>query len=385
MYQAYHVTEATTFYQGDNLWTLPANLQGQDQVLPGEAYYVQMRLPDADSTEYLLMQPMVPAKRPNMIAWIAARNDGAARGQVLVYQLPADTSIFGPAQIEARIDQTPEISAQVTLWDQSGSQVVRGNLIVVPVGGSFVYLEPIYLQSTSSAFPQFTKIVVATPEKVVWANNLADALQLAVGTRRRPRSDTRPEPAQRHPAADAGTGQRRAADRHQRAHRLRQRPLQARPDGHRSRRLRDLRPRDVAGAVGPRPAGRVDRWHFHAAAGTASALAGRVGTVADRGQKATCVRCPGRAGPGVEAGTGPPGVGGVRVRPRRAFRSGFRDSHQAAASSVRAPIMYSTISWVFVSGVGRSATFRPRCMMMTRSVTANTSGRVCEMRMTGTP
>jgi uncharacterized membrane protein (UPF0182 family) len=116
-----------------------------------------------------------------MIAWVAARNDGAARGTVQVYQLPADTSIFGPAQIEARIDQTPEIASQITLWDQAGSSVIRGNLIVVPVGGSFVYLSPIYLQSTGSAFPQFTKIVVATPSKVVWANTLAEALRLAVG------------------------------------------------------------------------------------------------------------------------------------------------------------------------------------------------------------
>jgi uncharacterized membrane protein (UPF0182 family) len=140
-----------------------------------------MRLPLADTTEYLLMQPMVPARRPNMIAWIAARNDGEARGDVRVYQLPADTSVFGPAQIEARIDQTPEIASQITLWDAAGSSVIRGNLIVVPVGGSFVYLSPIYLQSTGSAFPQFTKIVVATPSKVAWADTLAEALRLAVG------------------------------------------------------------------------------------------------------------------------------------------------------------------------------------------------------------
>ena len=89
---------------------------------------------------------------------------------------PTDTTIFGPAQIEARIDQTPEISAQITLWDQSGSSVIRGNLIVVPVGGSFVYLQPVYLQSTSSAFPQFTKIVVASPTKIVWGDTLEESL-----------------------------------------------------------------------------------------------------------------------------------------------------------------------------------------------------------------
>jgi uncharacterized protein len=181
MFEAYHVTDPTTFFQGDNLWTVPGGSASQSQVLPTEAYYVQMRLPGADQAEYLLLQPMVPARRPNMIAWVAARNDGEARGEVIVHQLPADTTILGPAQIEARIDQTPQISSQVSLWDQAGSRVIRGNLIVVPVGDSFVYLEPIYLQSTGSAFPQFTKIVVATPSKVVWADTLAQALRLAVG------------------------------------------------------------------------------------------------------------------------------------------------------------------------------------------------------------
>ncbi len=181
MFSAYHVTDPTTFYQGDNLWTVPASGGQNSQILPSQAYYVQMRVPGGSGTEYLLMQPMVPARRPNMIAWIAARNDVGTRGEVLVYQLPADTSIFGPAQVEARIDQTPEIASQLTLWDQAGSRVIRGNLIVVPVGGSFVYLSPIYLQSTSSAFPAFTKIVVATPSKVVWADTLAQALRLAVG------------------------------------------------------------------------------------------------------------------------------------------------------------------------------------------------------------
>ena len=181
VYARYHVTDPSVFYKGDDVWTVPASGTNQAQVLPSEAYYVEMRLPGQTGPEYLLMQPMVPANRPNMIAWIAARNDGAQRGQVIVEQLPRDTSIFGPNQIEARIDQDPTISSQITLWDQSGSKVVRGNLLVIPVGNSFVYLEPIYLQSTSSAFPQFTKIVVATSAKTVWANTLAEALQNAVG------------------------------------------------------------------------------------------------------------------------------------------------------------------------------------------------------------
>src|SRR5664280_817307 len=159
MYAKYHVTDPANFYQGNDLWTVPQNqatsATGQ---LPLEAYYVNMRMPGADKTEFLLLQPMVPKSRPNMIAWVAARNDAPNYGAVEVFKFPPDTSVFGPAQIEARIDQEPAISSQLTLWNQSGSTVVRGNLIVVPVQDSIIYLEPIYLQSTGSAIPEFTTI-----------------------------------------------------------------------------------------------------------------------------------------------------------------------------------------------------------------------------------
>jgi uncharacterized membrane protein (UPF0182 family) len=113
-----------------------------------------------------------------MIAWVAGRNDGEAYGTTRVYRFPAETTIFGPAQIEARIDQDPIISEQFTLWRNSGSNVIRGNLIVVPVGESLLYLQPIYLQSTGSAFPEFRRIVVASPRQVVWGETLSQALDL---------------------------------------------------------------------------------------------------------------------------------------------------------------------------------------------------------------
>jgi uncharacterized membrane protein (UPF0182 family) len=111
-----------------------------------------------------------------MIAWVAARNDGDNYGQVRVYRFPTGTSVFGPEQIEARIDSQREISAQITLWNASGSEVVRGNLIVVPVGDSIVYLQPVYLRSTSTKFPAFQKIIVASPTTVVWGDTLRQAL-----------------------------------------------------------------------------------------------------------------------------------------------------------------------------------------------------------------
>jgi uncharacterized membrane protein (UPF0182 family) len=176
MFGRYHVTNPQQFFRNDDLWTVPS--QTSEQTLPSEAYYVEMRLPNASGVEFLLLQPMVPTSRPNMIAWVAARMDSPNYGQVQVYRFPADTTVFGPAQIEARIDQDPIISAQVSLWNQSGSKVIRGSLIVVPLDNTLIYLQPVYLQSTGSAFPEFKRIVVASPRQVVWSDSLAGSLQL---------------------------------------------------------------------------------------------------------------------------------------------------------------------------------------------------------------
>ena len=152
MFGRYHVTTPQQFFRSDDLWTVPEG-QTTEQTLPSEAYYVIMRMPGEPNAEFLLLQPMVPRSRPNMIAWVAARMDPGVLRHVRFYRFPSDTTVFGPAQIEARIDQDPAISAQITLWNQSGSTVIRGNLLVVPVGDSMVYLQPVYLQSTGSAFP----------------------------------------------------------------------------------------------------------------------------------------------------------------------------------------------------------------------------------------
>ena len=180
VYARYHVTDPQTFYRQDDVWTVPATSAGS-QSLPGEAYYVRVRLPGEEATEFVLTQPLVPTSRPNMIAWVAARNDGENYGEIVSYRFPKDTSVFGPSQVGARIDADPIISAQTTLWDQSGSTVTRGNLIVTPIGGTLVYLQPVYLQSTSSSFPEFQKIVAATSTKVVWGDTLSQALNLLVG------------------------------------------------------------------------------------------------------------------------------------------------------------------------------------------------------------
>jgi uncharacterized membrane protein (UPF0182 family) len=177
MFGTYHVTDPATFFSRNDLWEVPTG-QSSKQSLPNEAYYVVMRTPGADKAEFLLLQPMVPRGRPNMIAWVAVRNDPGVYGQTTVFRFPNQSSIFGPAQIEAQIDADPVISAQITLWNQSGSTVVRGNLIVVPVGNSLLYLQPVYLQSASSKFPAFQRIVVASPRNIVWGSSLQEALTL---------------------------------------------------------------------------------------------------------------------------------------------------------------------------------------------------------------
>ena len=177
VYGRYHVTDPQQFFRADDLWTVPSST-GNEQTLPSEAYYVVMRMPGESHAEFLLLQPMVPTSRPNMIAWIAARNDAPNYGTTRVYRFPAETTVFGPAQIEARIDQDPIISQQVSLWNQSGSSVIRGNLIVVPLGDSIIYLQPVYLKSTSVSFPEFQRIVVASTHNVVWGPTLSSAIDL---------------------------------------------------------------------------------------------------------------------------------------------------------------------------------------------------------------
>jgi uncharacterized membrane protein (UPF0182 family) len=200
VFATYHVTQPETFYQRTDLWTVPTD-SGSEQSLPTEAYYVVMRMPGEPEGEFLLLQPLVPQQRPNMIAWAAARSDGEHYGQVRVYQFPQDTSVLGPNQIEAQISADPLISQQISLWNQSGSEVIRGNLLVLPIQDSIIYLQPVYLQSTTSAFPTFQRIIVATTNRISWANSLTDALRLVLASGPAPSPSPGPTPS---PGASPG-------------------------------------------------------------------------------------------------------------------------------------------------------------------------------------
>jgi hypothetical protein len=139
------------------------------------------RLPGEERQEFMLMTPMTPENRDNMIGWIAARSDAPNYGELVVYNLPKERLIYGPNQIESRIDQDTEISRQLSLWDQRGSSVIRGNLIVVPIEESFLYVEPIFLIAENIQIPQMQRVIVAYGERVAMEQTLRQSLNTVMG------------------------------------------------------------------------------------------------------------------------------------------------------------------------------------------------------------
>ena len=186
-FEKYHVTDPGVFYQGNDVWQVARNAgtsgSNGPQQLGLEAYYVEMQAPgqtDVQNSEFLLLQPMVPNGRPNMISWVAAHNDPSTYGSVSVYDFPRDSTIYGPAQMSALILQNPVISQQVTLWSQQGSTVIMGNLLVVTLQDSILYVQPVYMSSNTNPLPVLQKVIVATPSQIVWGDTLQGALTALV-------------------------------------------------------------------------------------------------------------------------------------------------------------------------------------------------------------
>jgi uncharacterized membrane protein (UPF0182 family) len=188
LYRTFHMTDPQVFYNREDLWVLPQE-KYEGNVLAMQPYYILMKLPGSDQLEYLLMTPFTPQKRDNMISWMAARCDFPEYGKMLFYQLPKDKLIYGPMQIEAMIDQNTTISQQLTLWDQKGSKVIRGNLIAVPIENSFLYVVPVYLTAEGTDFPQLKRVIVISGDKVAMEPTLDAAIQSVFGTQQ-PRSPT---------------------------------------------------------------------------------------------------------------------------------------------------------------------------------------------------
>ncbi len=176
LYQTYHMEAADVFYNREDLWQFPRQ-PGGGGIATMEPYYIIMRLPGEPQAEFFLMLPMVPSRRDNMIAWLAARCDAPDYGKLIVYEFPKERLVYGPFQIEARINQNTEISQQLTLWNQMGSRVIRGaNLLVIPIENSLLYVTPLYLRAEHGHLPELKRVIAAYGEHVVMKETLAEAL-----------------------------------------------------------------------------------------------------------------------------------------------------------------------------------------------------------------
>jgi len=178
MYRAYHMDAPEVFYNREDLWQFPRQPTGADGTNDArmDPYYIIMRLPGEARAEFFLMLPMAPSQRENMIAWLAARCDPPNYGELIVYEFPKEKLVYGPFQIEARIDQNTEISQQISLWNQMGSRVIRGNLLVVPIENSLLYVSPLYLRAETGQLPELKRVIAAYGDRVVMEETLAAAL-----------------------------------------------------------------------------------------------------------------------------------------------------------------------------------------------------------------
>ena len=187
MLKNFHMTDSTVFYNKEDAWDIAKELfSSKPQNV--DPYYTVMQVPGSLKPEFVLMLPFTPASsttntRNNMVAWMAARMDGDHYGELNLYKMPKNIEVDGPLQIESRIDQDPEISKQLALWDQKGSSVIRGNLLALPVAGNFLYVEPIYLQSEKGgSIPEMKRVVLAYQDKLVMTETLEDALVALFGS-----------------------------------------------------------------------------------------------------------------------------------------------------------------------------------------------------------
>jgi len=180
VYGLYHMTNPDVFYNREDLWSVASESNQRQQVM--EPNFVLMTLPGERSTEFVAILPFTPANRNNLIGWIAGRSDGEHYGEAVVYDFPKTKLIDGPLQIEARIDQNAQLSGQLTLWNQQGSHVRRGSLIVIPIGRALLYAEPIYLQADRSPMPELRLVVLAVQDRLAYGPTFEAAMAALFGS-----------------------------------------------------------------------------------------------------------------------------------------------------------------------------------------------------------
>lgn len=172
----YHMTDPQVFYNREDQWRIPQEIYGTE-LQPLEPYYLIMKLPTATNEEFILLHPFTPKARNNLIAWLAGRSDGENYGKLLLYQFPKQELIYGPEQIEALINQDPVISQQISLWNRQGSRAIQGNLLVIPIEQSLLYVEPLYLEAERNSLPILARVIVVYENRIVMAESLEKALE----------------------------------------------------------------------------------------------------------------------------------------------------------------------------------------------------------------
>ena len=180
MYAVYHMRDTQVFYNKEDLWSVPVrSVDGRERAM--EPYYLILRLPGEPKEEFVLLIPFNPSKKDNLSAWLAARSDPPHYGKLVVYNFPKQKLIYGPRQIEARIDQDSFISQQLSLWNQRGSQVIRGNLLVIPIERSLVYVEPLYIAAEKGQLPELKRVIVGFGDRIAMEETLDGAIARVFG------------------------------------------------------------------------------------------------------------------------------------------------------------------------------------------------------------
>jgi uncharacterized protein len=177
IYRTYHMTDPRVFYNKEDQWEIPGERKGS----PMEPFFVLMKLPGESQEHFYIMQPYTPRNRDNMIGWVAANSDPETYGKRTVYLFPKERVVLGPDQVSAQINQDAAISPQLSLWNQRGSQAIFGNMIVIPIKNSIVYVQPLYLQAETTALPELTRVLVVYADKVEMEKTLEAALLKVFG------------------------------------------------------------------------------------------------------------------------------------------------------------------------------------------------------------
>ena len=180
VYQRYHMNDVKVFYQNEDLWQISSEIYGTEEQTMSPNYYI-MKLPGEDSAEFVNSIPFTPKDKKNLMGLFVARNDGGNYGELILYQMPKSQTVSGPMQIEAQIDQNTEISKEFSLWNSSGSKYSRGNMFVVPIEDSLLYIEPVYLEATNSSIPEVKRVIVVYGDNIAYEATLAEALNSMFG------------------------------------------------------------------------------------------------------------------------------------------------------------------------------------------------------------